>query len=85
MIIEELFAADTPEKRRNLKELCYRCTNYINEYKHGTTPPPKEMAQKLQITIEEYSELLNFIKNGDFDDLIRNQIQEDFENGATII
>lgn len=85
MILEELFEADTPEKIANLKELCYKCSALMNEYKNGMTPPPKEISQKLQITVEEYSELSNYIKNGGFADLSKQIITEDFNKGASFI
>lgn len=85
MLFDELMAADTPEKIRNLKELCYRAVSLMGEYKSGTKPPPKEISQKLQITVEEYSELSQFIMNGGFDDLTKQIIREDFNNGATFI
>jgi len=85
MIVAELMEADTPEKIANLKELCHRCVNFMNEYKHGLTPPPKEISQKLGITVEEYSELSHFIFNGGFEDLSKQQISNDFDRGATFI
>ena len=85
MLFEELMAADTPEKIKNLQELCYRAVQLMSEYKQGMKPPPKEISQKLQITVEEYSELSQFILNGGFEDLTKQIIREDFQNGATFI
>ena len=52
MIFEEMMTSEKPEARQNLKELCYKFTQLKNEYKGGLTPPPKEISQKLGITVE---------------------------------
>jgi DNA-directed RNA polymerase specialized sigma subunit len=85
MIFEEMMTSEKPEARQNLKELCYKFTQLKNEYKGGLTPPPKEISQKLGITVEEYSELSQFIVNGGYEDLQRQIISEDFQSGAEFI
>jgi hypothetical protein len=68
---------------QRLYELCQKYFNLKNEYTEiGLQPPPKEMALKLMLTIEEYSELTQWIEGGGYEDLIRDRIANDFQNGA---
>lgn len=80
-----MMTSESPEARANLKKLCFKFAELKNEYKNGKTPPPKEMAQKLEITVEEYSELNQFIINGGYDDLQKQIFSEDFQAGASFI
>jgi len=85
MIFEEMMTSETPEAKQNLKELCFKFIEFKNEYRNGLTPPPKEISQRLGITVEEYSELSQFIINGGYEELQRQNISEDFQSGAEFI
>jgi hypothetical protein len=75
-----------PDNEQALYQLGCKYFSLLNEYtdKHEE-PPPKEMSQKLGLTIEEYSELKNFIANGGLDDIIRGRIADDLANGGTFL
>ena len=73
-------------REKELLALCMNYYTYANEYySKKLEPPPKEMAQKLRLHIEEYSELLIFLNDGGYDMLVKSQISADFQNGATFI
>jgi len=73
----------------NEKQLYAKCQEYykfLQEYlDKKMDPPPREMAQKLGLRVEEYSELLSFISDGGMESLITTVIHNDFNNGADFI
>jgi len=74
------------ENRQQLYIKCQDYYRFASEYTgQGLTPPPKEMAQKLGLFPEEYSELLSFLDGGGMDYLIKSQIADDFEAGASFV
>lgn len=75
-----------PENRQALKKLYTEYYNLLNEYRgKGLEPPPKEMAQKLNLHIDEYSLFLIDVQNDGYKNLIDEDIQNDINNGAETI
>jgi hypothetical protein len=71
---------------RYLKELIIKYYQLRNVYADKQQePPPDEMSQKLHLHPEEYSELLNFISAGGFQDIIDMEIDNDIRNGAIFL
>ena len=70
----------------NIKSICSRMLNAEQEYtQKGLIPPPKDIAQKLGISLEDYFELKEFIKSGEYSELCNSIIQEDLQNGAEVL
>lgn len=80
------FLGDESGGDQKLYELCQRYFEYKSAYtSRSLIPPPKEMALKLLLTIEEYSELSQWIENGGYEDLIQSRIANDFNKGAQFL
>lgn len=72
-----------PGNEAALKSLCERYYHFANEYTiKGDEPVPKDMAQKLGLHIEEYSDLVNYLDDGGYQTLVEN---ERFEAGGESI
>lgn len=65
-----------------LKDLCYRYYNEKSKFsEQGLQAPPAEMAAKLGLRPEEYSELLLFIEADGLNSIVMDEINADFDSG----
>lgn len=74
---------DIWENKKELELLCLNFTRIANEYLNkGQQPDIKETAQKLGLTIDEYSEFLNWWKNDGYKAELDTQFESEYLNGA---
>ena len=76
-----------PDNEKLLRDLCVKYYMFLNEYlKEHQEPPPKEMAQKLGLHVDEYSEFLNYVSSGGLEMMDQLRIQDELNTpGAEFI